>query len=170
MRITISELRRMIRESLSEINTQREVELLNMYVRDSRQMSFTDKKELAELVKSSSLSGLRLERIQGESLDWKEGDAVTIMLSSFTKVPVSLGKKAGHIAWKSYDKALVLIEHATRGLEINYDLIKVMFDASDEKEVLVSGTYRVAEIRKITEPGTPPQYGYIVPQYVLVEA
>lgn len=166
MRIKLRTLKSLIAEAID----QNPKSALNSYVKDSRATSAADKATLATFVKDNSLPALDLERVESKLPDWAVGDVIKLPLTSFTTVKLSQNKRAGQISWKSSDKAMVSIPNATRGWRIDYDVIDVMFDASDENEVLVSGKYKVTEIKKVPEPGTLLQYGYLVPMYVLEEA
>jgi len=147
-----------------------DIKTLNSFVQDARTLDPIKKFNLAKFVERQMLDRpTRIERIVLIDPDWNVGDNVKFTLASFTKVQVSQGKKAGAIAWKSSDEALIVIDRATRGYAIDYDLITLMFSASEEKEVLVTGQYRCIDKKMIVEPGTEPQYEYKVPCYFLTE-
>jgi len=165
-------LREFVRYQLNENDSNNDefIRLLNKYVQDSDTLNSAEKRSLAVYVESSKLDGQhRLERIDRSDPDYQVGDLVNFIVKSFTLLKVSEGQKAGHIAWKSSDEAITVIQSASRGMKIDYNLIKVWFDSDSEKEVLVTGNYRVMEKLMITEPGTAPQYDYKVPMYVLKE-
>lgn len=149
------------------------IEAVNDYVRDSRVSVKNIKKTniLMNWVKSSMLPpGLTLQRVSSTDPKYNVGDRVSFLpLASFTTVDLSSGKSAGNIAWKSYDACIIQIENPLRGWKVDYNIVNVLFDASSEKEVIVSGEYVVVEKRMIPEPGTLPQYGYEIPLYILRE-
>lgn len=149
------------------------VEAANDYVRDSRGFGQDPRKKsiLMNWVKSSILPpGLVLQRISSVDPKYEVGDRMSFLpLASFTTVDVASGKSAGQISWKSSDACIMQIENPIRGWKVDYNIIKVLFDASSEKEVIVSGDYVVVERRIIPEPGTLPQYGYEIPMYILRE-
>lgn len=62
-----------------------------------------------------------------------------------------------------------MISNPKRGLDIDYRDVKSKFGASSEQETLITGRYRVQEVRDITEPSTNPDYGYTVKAYYLKE-
>lgn len=156
--------------------TEEEVEAIVKYVRDSR-VARTDPKTIkavANYVKECRLpSNLVLERVSSEIPI--EGDVLSFNPGSFTKVSLSSGKSAGHIAWKSYDKCIFRLVNPTRGWEVDYGMLRevapqaLMFDASAEQEVIVAGNYRIVSKEMIVEPGTNPNYGYRIPLFVLQE-
>ena len=64
------------------------------------------------------------------------------------------------------------VEHPRRGLTLSYvgrGLMDIQFDAAAERETLLTGNYTVIENRSIVEPGTPENYGYQTPLYILRE-
>lgn len=168
-------LRELIRNILIESSATLEypsefVDAINKYVSDSRVTSYAQKKIIIDWVDNSSLPrGLVLQRVSSSDPEYEVGDTVNFPLASFTTADLTTGKSAGHIAWKSSDKCLMMIENPVKGWKVDYNIIKVFFDASSEKEVIVTGNYMVIEKRMITEPGTLPQYGYKIPLYVLQE-
>lgn len=156
--------------------TEEEIEAIVKYVRDSR-VARTDPKTVATVanyVKECTLpSSLILERVSSEVP--AEGDILSFNPGSFTKVSLSSGKSAGHIAWKSYDKCIFRLVNPTRGWEVDYTMLRevapqaLMFDASAEQEVIVAGNYRIVSKEMIVEPDTNPNYGYRIPLFVLQE-
>ena len=170
MKITVKHLRQLIREELEgEVPDPEFVELLNRYIGDSRTMSSSDRKRLAEKISGMRLNpGLVLERVSS-SIPGEVGDTIGFDVVSFTTVSISSGKNAGQIVWKSVDKCLMRIENPTRGYEVDYNLVKQLFDAPNEKEVILTGNYRIVSREMVTEPGTKPQYGYTVPMFFLEE-
>ena len=53
---------------------------------------------------------------------------------------------------------------------LDYGLIgQHQFDATTEREVLVTGRYRIIERAQIVEPGTYSEYGYRIPLIRLEE-
>lgn len=156
--------------------TEEEVEAIVKYVRDSR-VARTDPKTVATIasyVKECTLPpSLILERVSSEVPT--EGDILGFNPGSFTKVSLSSGESAGHIAWKSYDKCIFRLVNPTRGWVVDYGMLRkrapqaLMFDASAEQEVIVAGNYRIVSKETIVEPGTNPNYGYRIPLFVLQE-
>ena len=170
---------RLLREYIKSVLEQTEhseyppefIEVLNAYVRDSRLLNAAQKRLLQGWVAGKQLgSPMTLERVSERLPEELVGDTMSFNLASFTKVAVSQGKNAGQIGWKYSDKCIIAIPNATRGWEIDYNIVDVSFDASSEQEVLVTGNYKVERIDEITEPGTAPQYEYKIPYYVLKEA
>lgn len=146
------------------------LEAINAYVRDSRTVDPASRKLIRDWVRGKSLSSpMTLERVSSSIPAERVGDTMSFPLASFTRVPISRGMNAGHIGWKYSDRCIIAIPGATRGWEVDYDVINVSFDASSEQEVLVSGDYKVERIDQVTEPGTAPQYGYKIPYYILSE-
>jgi predicted double-glycine peptidase len=135
----------------------------------------TDKQKeiVARVAQESTTQQPALLRISKEDQKHRVGDEIHFKQpASFSGRVGDLleGKSAGSIGWKSSDAALYLVEKPSRGLDIDYRSIRTKgFGAAEEQETVLAGKYRVKEVRKVTEPGTLPQYGYTVPQYVLTE-
>jgi hypothetical protein len=170
MEAALRDLVRLIIESEVVSTMDTPVEALAAYVSDSRTITHQQRDQVARFVASHRLNRIRLERIESEDPDWEVEFVVRWGPKSFTQARVSEGERTGHVGWKSSDRALCCIEGAVRGWAVDYDLFRTQFNARAEREVIVSGSYRVVEKRKVTEPFTNPDYGYRIPMYVLVEA
>jgi len=143
-------------------------QLIEKWVNNPSTVSSLEKEQLINLAKTSKTNQTNLERIVRDDPQYYLNQIVDLD-GSFTGIEVSKGKSAGEITWKSSDGALIKIINPSRGYDIPYASITSRFGASREKETLVSGKYKVKEIKQITEPGTNPIYGYTVPQYILEE-
>ena len=149
---------------------ERTLEALTAYVNDSRTITSDQRIIASDFVKNQVIVPSRkLERIESDDPEWFVGDVINLNLKSFTMASVTNNEKTGHIGWKSKDQAITCIQNATKGWIVDYSLIKTQFSAIDEREVIVTGRYRVIEKKMITEPFTNPNDGYKVPLYVLVE-
>ena len=143
---------------------------LGAHVRDSKSTTPEQRKQLAEDASKSETKRPVLHRVMAEKPNWTSGETIDIGPTSFTGADVPSGKSAGQIGWKSNDEALVIIEKPKRGLDVDYSKIDTgSVSPQGEAETVIAGKYRVKEIRKVPEPGTKPQDGYTVPQYVLEE-
>lgn len=145
-------------------------ELIAKWVGEPYRVDATDRRALKRRILASTTDAGPLERIEREDPKWREGDVVELDVTSFSSVRFSESKSAGHITWKSRDKAIITVERPRRGLTIDYDTIgNVGFNAAAERETLLAGPYRVVAVERIVEPFTAPQYGYRVPLYTLRE-
>lgn len=157
------------KQSTSNLSKE-ELVLVQEYVRSPDRLDKTQKQQLAELVKRSQTTRPKLVRVSREDPRYQQGEILDFEATSFTGVALDEGKQAGQIAWKSSDKALMIVEKPKRGLDVPYKQIQTPhFYAVGEEETIVAGRYLVKEVRQVTEPGTRPEYGYKVPMYVLEE-
>lgn len=143
--------------------------IVQKWVNSPQSVAPVEKSNLADLAKKSKTDQGELERIFKTDPDYRVGDIIDFGVTSFTGVNVSGGKAAGGIGWKSSDGALGKISNPRRGYDVPYNKISAGFNAKAEKETIVSGRYRVVKIDKVVEPGTNPNYGYTVKQYVFEE-
>jgi hypothetical protein len=147
-------------------------DLIVRYVHESRNLSNSELRILASVASSIQLANppSALFRILASDPGWRPGDTINLStVVSFSKEDLR-SKVAGHIAWKSRDHGIAIINYPTLSIAIEYDKLKDVgrrFDAAAEKEVLVGGKLRITGVEKIPEPYTNPSYGYTVPLYTL---
>lgn len=78
------------------------------------------------------------------------GDFISFEIGSFSLAMFSEGETAGHIQWKSNDKAILAIERPRVGLLVDYSTVQnVGFYAGDEREILVTGDYSIIKIELV---------------------
>jgi hypothetical protein len=144
---------------------------VSAHVTDSRQVTAEQRQLLAREAAQSQTKAQVLHRVFSEDPKWQKGEIVQMGPTSFTNKDITTGESAGQIGWKSRDEALAVVEKPKRGLDVDYTTMGSFSGGaySQEREVVTAGAYRVKEVRQVTEPGTPEQYGYKVPQYVLEE-
>lgn len=149
--------------------------IVKSYIMSPDKPSDSEKAELTAFVANSTSEAPEIIRIERDDPCWKVGELFnfTYVMSFTRKVKeIRAGKTAGAISWKSNDGALILIRNPTRGLDIVTDIyrnIKVPFSAASEAETMVTGTYKVVKIFRVTEPGTSKSCGYKTRMYLLEE-
>lgn len=145
-------------------------ELIRKWIINSRVLKKIELDILNDFVKKQHLSNSYkfIERINNEILDLKKGDIKELKLKSFTSIELSKGNSIGDIQWKSNDNSIISIVKPKRGYEIDYNVLgNFQFNAANEKEIIISGRYKVVDIEIINEPFTSGDYK--INKYILQE-